>query len=334
VVSGEPSIGEPRPLVAVGSQTELRQAIEADELELHFQPVVDLATDKAIGVESLVRWQHPGGGLLAPDDFLPAVEQTPVITALTCWVLRAACAAASRWPDWTVAVNISARDLVGRALIECVNDALHRSGVSADRLVLEVTETDLVRDVAQAAETLGTLRKQGVGVALDDFGTGYSSLLYLRDLPVTSVKIDRAFIAGVDGDGDDRAIVTSLLTLARTIGLSATAEGVETAAQARVLRGLGCPVAQGFWWSRPVTAEAMDTLYRDGLPDPTHRPRPTRCQPGDSSDPYLVDLVTPLLAQGASLRTIAAALNAAGERTSAGARWHPASVARLISTLA
>src|SRR4051812_41090348 len=326
-------MGEPRPLAAVGSQAELRRAIEADELELHFQPIVDLATEQAIGVEALVRWHHPGGGLLAPDDFLPAVEQTPVITALTCWVLREACAAAVRWPSWTVAVNISARDLVGRALIECVNDALSRAGMSADRLVLEVTETDLVRDVAHAAKTLGALREQGVGVSLDDFGTGYSSLLYLRDLPVTGVKIDRAFVAGVAEGGDDKAIVASLLTLARTIGLTATAEGVETAEQVRALRGLGCSIAQGYWWSRPLSADKLDEIYRDGLPDPTRRPRPARCRQGDSSDPYLVELVKPLLAQGASLRTIAAALNAAGERTSTGTRWHPATVARLISTL-
>ena len=330
---GEPAVGVPRALTAVGSATELRRAIESDELELHFQPIVDLATDQPTGIEALVRWQHPSGGLLAPDDFLPAVEQTPVMTALTCWVLRQACAEASRWPTWTVAVNISARDLVGRALIECVSDALSRTGLSPDRLVLEVTESDLVRDVTQAAQTLGVLREQGVGVSLDDFGTGYSSLLYLRDLPVTGVKIDREFVAGVDGSGDDRAIVTSLLTLARTIGLSVTAEGVETAGQARMLRGLGCPLAQGYWWSRPMPAEALDGIYRDGLPDPTHRPRPARCQPGDSSDPYLVELVKPLLAQGASLRTIAAALNAAGERTSTGTRWHPATVARLIATL-
>src|SRR4051794_14628726 len=121
--SGDPSAGRTRPLAAVGSQVELRRAIEQDELELHFQPIVDLTTEQPVGVEALVRWRHPSGGLLAPEDFLPAVEQTPVITALTCWVLRAACTAAAQWPSWTVAVNISARDLVGSALIECVNDA-------------------------------------------------------------------------------------------------------------------------------------------------------------------------------------------------------------------
>jgi EAL domain-containing protein (putative c-di-GMP-specific phosphodiesterase class I) len=319
-------------LTAVGSQAELRTAIDADQLVLDYQPIIDLATGRPTGVEALLRWQHPSGGLLSPDDFLPAVEHAPVITDLTRWVLRTACAAAAGWPKWTIAVNISARDLVGSTLVDSVTEALTETSVPADRLVLEVTETAVVQDVRDAAHTLGTLRERGVAVALDDFGTGYSSMLYLRDLPVTAVKVDREFIAGLDDDGDDLAIVSSLLTLSRAIGLTAIAEGVETAEQVQLLTTLGCGLAQGYRWSRPQRADAIDAIYREGLPEPSHRrPRQPRRRRTSPIDHRIHEQALAMLQQGASLHTIAAALNAAGERTSQGARWHAASVARVIA---
>ena len=276
----------------VDAESELGRAIDQGELALHYQPVIDLTDGRPTGVEALVRWQHPTGGLLAPDDFLHAVEQSVVITELTRWVIRAACAAAVQWPAWTIAVNVSARDLVGASLAECVDEALTETHVAADRLVLEVTETALVQDIKQAADTLESIRGRGVAVALDDFGTGYSSMLYLRELPVSGVKIDRELIEGLDDVGDDRAIVASLLTLAQRIGLTATAEGVETRLQARVLRGLGCPFAQGYWWSRPQPPEATDQIYREGLPAPISRPKPKQAEMGEP-DPHLADLVRP-----------------------------------------
>ena len=312
-------------------RSDVHRAMTEDELVLHYQPVVSLSTGEVRGVEALIRWQHPVGGLLMPDDFLPAVAQTPTMATITRWVLRTACADASRWPTWTVSVNITARDLAEEGFPEDVIDITEAAGVPCERLVLELTETALVQDLPRAAAALGQLRTCGVGVALDDFGTGYSSMLYLRDLPVTSVKIDREFISGLRAAGDDRAIVSSLLTLARRVGLSAIAEGVETDAHARILRSMGCQFGQGYYWSRPLTVADTDVVYRDGLPAIPAEHTPDRT-PEQALDTDVSRRANQLLSQGASLHTIAAALNAAGERNSLGHRWHAASVARLISS--
>jgi EAL domain-containing protein (putative c-di-GMP-specific phosphodiesterase class I) len=319
-------------VTAVISRAEIRRALEADEFVLQYQPIVELESEEPRGVEALIRWDHPVAGLLAPDDFLPAVAQTPVMASITRWVLREACAAASRWPGWTVAVNITARDLAADSFTPDVVAALATAGISADRLVLELTETALVQDLPRAAKLLGELREMGVGVALDDFGTGYSSMLYLRELPVTSVKIDRIFTAGLRRDSDDLAIVTSLLTLASRVGLDAIAEGVETESQAQILHSLDCPLAQGFLWSQPLSGADADDVHRKGLPSRVGAPRGSRPRGRQPIDARLAGRAHELLTRGASLHTIAAALNAAGERTAAGNRWHPASVARLINS--
>jgi EAL domain-containing protein (putative c-di-GMP-specific phosphodiesterase class I) len=310
--------------------SELDRALASDELVLHYQPVVALTEAEVHSVEALIRWQHPVGGLLMPDDFIPAATSTPTMAAITRWVLRTACAEAARWPDWNFSVNITARDLALDTFASDVIGALDAAGVDCRRLVLELTETALVQDLPRAAETLGYLRRCGVGVALDDFGTGYSSMLYLRDLPISSVKIDRVFIDGLSHGGDDHAIVTSLLTLANRVGLTAVAEGVETEAQAQLLIAMGCPLGQGYLWSRPLSVEDADAVYRDGLPTIASTPsrRRSRKQPVDK---HIAARAHELLSQGASLHTIAAALNAAGERTNRGQRWHPATVASLIS---
>jgi EAL domain-containing protein (putative c-di-GMP-specific phosphodiesterase class I) len=318
----------PHAPAAVLSAKRVLAALEAQEFVLHYQPIVALDSTQPQGVEALIRWDHPQAGLLAPDTFLPAIAQTPVMTALTRWVLAEACAAPARWPGWTVSVNVTARDLAGDALVADVLGALEAAQLPPEQLVLELTETALVQDMTRAATVLRELRGHGIGVALDDFGTGYSSMLYLRELPVTSVKIDRVFVDGLVREADDRAIVTSLLTLARTVGLTAVAEGVETEKQARQLHALGCPLGQGYLWSRPVPADALDGIYRDGLPTSGRR---ARRRTRDTMDAALVDRANELLARGASLNTIAAALNAAGERTESGARWSTASVARLIN---
>jgi EAL domain-containing protein (putative c-di-GMP-specific phosphodiesterase class I) len=312
-------------------RSELHRALTEHELVLHYQPVVSLSAPEVSGVEALVRWQHPVGGLLMPDDFLPAVAQTPTMERITRWVLHTACTEAARWPTWTVSVNVTARDLAQENFAIDVIDALELTGLACDRLVLELTETALVQDLPRAAAALGYLRDCGIGVALDDFGTGYSSMLYLRDLPVTSVKIDRAFISGLGAAGDDRAIVSSLLTLTRRVGLTAIAEGVETEAQARILRSMGCPFGQGYLWSRPLSGDTTEVVYRDGLPTRTGAPL-TEQPPEQALDPEVAKRAHQLLSQGASLHTIAAALNAAGERNNRGHRWQAATVARLIST--
>ena len=318
------------PVAAVVSAKEIRAALDEGAFVLHFQPIVDLESGQPRGVEALLRWRQPDGRLLAPDSFLPAVAQTPVMASITRWVLAEACTAARRWPSWSVSVNVAARDVAGDALSRDVHNALDATGLDPDRLVLELTETALVQDMQHAAAALGELRRLGIGIALDDFGTGYSSMLYLRELPVTSVKIDRVFIAGLTRDGDDRAIVTSLLALARAVGLTAVAEGVESDKHAQQLHALGCPLAQGYLWSRPVAAEALDEVHRDGLPAAPRAPQRRAPAPPTLNDALIIR-ANELLARGASLHTIAAALNKAGERTSTGARWHAASVARLIS---
>jgi EAL domain-containing protein (putative c-di-GMP-specific phosphodiesterase class I) len=319
-------------VAAVVSAKEVRAALEDGAFVLHFQPIVDLESAQPHGVEALIRWHHPVRGLLAPDAFLPAIAQTPVMASVTRWVLAEACSAAAHWPGWSVSVNVAARDLAGDALLGSVLDALDAASLPPERLVLELTETALVQDMARAADVLGQLRREGVGVALDDFGTGYSSMLYLRELPVTSVKIDRVFVAGLGHDGDDRAIVTSLLTLARTVGLTAVAEGVETNAQARQLHALGCPFGQGFLWSRAVPAEALENIHRDGLPTTGRRQPRSQTRSRPTADSGAAARANELLARGASLHTIAAALNAAGERTAQGTLWRATSVARLISS--
>jgi EAL domain-containing protein (putative c-di-GMP-specific phosphodiesterase class I) len=323
-------------VAAVVSRREILRALEADEFVLHFQPIVDLQSGQPRGAEALIRWDHPLRGLLPPDEFLPAIAQTPVVASMTQWVLHAACTAAVRWPDWTLSVNITARDVASEAFADQVLSALDASKLPADRLVLELTETALVQDLPRAARTLGELRDHGVGVALDDFGTGYSSMLYLRELPVTSVKIDRVFTSGLRQGSDDLAIVSSLLTLARTVGLTAVAEGVETEPQARLLSSLGCPLGQGYLWSKAVPVDEADAVHRNGFArtvDATARVR-TRHSKQVDVDSVVVARVQELLARGASLHTIAAALNASGERTASGSRWHPATVARLINRTA
>jgi EAL domain-containing protein (putative c-di-GMP-specific phosphodiesterase class I) len=312
-------------------QFELHRALAENELVLHYQPLVDLSTAAVRGVEALIRWQHPVGGLLEPEDFIPAAAQTATMAEITRWVLTTACTTAARWPEWTVAVNITARDLAPDSFATDVTDALETAGVPCERLVLELTETDLVQDLPRAAATLGYLRECGIGVALDDFGTGYSSMLYLRELPLTAVKIDRAFISGLSSTGDDLAIVNSLLTLARRVELTAIAEGVETEGQAHLLRSMGCQFGQGFLWSRSLTDPDADAVYKSGLSGDVEAPARERSRK-QPLDPHIVERAHQLLDQGASLHTIAAALNAAGERNNRGNRWHSASVARLISS--
>jgi EAL domain-containing protein (putative c-di-GMP-specific phosphodiesterase class I) len=235
--------------------------MEDGELRLHYQPQVDLRTGRTTGVEALLRWQHPERGLLGPGEFLPAVEQSGVIGALTEWVLRQALADCAAWTaegrDWTVAVNVSARNLERADFAGTVARLAREAGVPASRLQLEVTETALPVDDAAGAASLAALAAHGFGRALDDFGVGYASLSHLRSLSLTEVKVDRAFVAGVGLHEEDAAVVRSLVALAHGLGLEVCAEGVETAEVADWLRGVGCDRAQGFFFSRPLPWPAL-----------------------------------------------------------------------------
>jgi len=317
--------GRPR---AVLPQSQLRTALDRGELRLHYQRVVDLSTRRPSGVEALLRWDHPQGGLLPPDDFLPAVAHTPVMADITRWVVRTALGDLGSWPGWTVSVNVTALDVVRPDLADEVLDALRDAGIPPYRLVLELTEQAMVQNLETAVAVLTRLREAGLGLALDDFGTGYSSLLYLRDLPITEIKIDRTFLTDVPHDVENLAILRSVAQLGRSVGVHVVAEGVETLAQARAVLEAGCTHAQGYLWGRPEPAGLMEHGRPLEVPGAERRPAST-----PTGSP-VAQRAAALTAQGASLHTIAAALNREGLRTERGTRWSARSVALVLSDLA
>jgi diguanylate cyclase len=249
-------------------QAELRHALERDELVLHYQPKIRLADGEICGMEALVRWQHPMRGLLAPADFLPAAEQSGLIEPLTDWVLRRALADQRDWTaagrSWPVSVNVSARNLDAPGFAEFVAGLLAEAGTPADLLMLEVTETALAGDTATATRTVIDLVGLGVGVAVDDFGVGYTSLSQLRNVPVSEIKVDQVFVAGVGRNPQSEAIVRSVVELAHGLGCWVTAEGVETPEARRWLEDAGCDAAQGALLSAPLTwNELIETTTGD-----------------------------------------------------------------------
>jgi EAL domain-containing protein (putative c-di-GMP-specific phosphodiesterase class I) len=245
---------------------ELRRALERDELILHYQPKVELASGRVLGVEALVRWQHPVHGLRGPGAFLPHAEHTALMRPLTLHVLRTALADLSAWRgaglDLSVAVNLAVQNLLDLRTPAHVGELLEEFGLPSSVLTLEVTESLLLHDPQRAGEVLRDLQEMGVGLALDDFGTGYSSLEHLKRLPVHELKIDKSFVMAMDHDPADRAIVASTAALGRALGLRVVAEGVETAQSASVLAAIGCDLAQGFHYSPPVPAEQLAALVR------------------------------------------------------------------------
>jgi diguanylate cyclase (GGDEF)-like protein len=237
-------------------QQELRLALEHDQLELFYQPRVDLSDGTIRGVEALIRWRHPQRGLLAPDQFLPVAERSGLIEPLTDWVIRRALRDQAQWLDagvpWTVAVNVSARNLESPQLQCTVRELMEADDGTFDRLHLEVTETALAMDTAVAAEVVTSLAHEGLTIAIDDFGIGYTSLSQLRTLPVSEIKIDRTFVSDLADSSQDRAIVRSVIELGHSLGFRVTAEGVETRGVADWLTDAGCDHAQGFLWSKPL----------------------------------------------------------------------------------
>lgn len=238
---------------------ELRRALEQDELRVFYQPVHDLATGGQVGVEALVRWQHPQRGLVPPGEFIPIAERTGLIAEIDAWVLRQACRQMVRWQGEGrqlafVAVNISSRLFGQHELYQQVAEVLDDTGLAPALLELEVTESAVMEDPEVALEQLHRLRELGVTLAIDDFGTGYSSLLRLKRLPVQKLKIDQGFVAGLPLDEDDIAIVRVIIALARSMGMQVHAEGIEQAEQASFLLHEQCQLGQGYWFGRPVPA--------------------------------------------------------------------------------
>jgi diguanylate cyclase (GGDEF)-like protein len=251
----------------------LRRALQRDELRVYYQPEVSAAQGRMVAVEALVRWEHPERGLLSPSEFIPMAEETGLIIEIGEWVLNEACRQIATWrdagADIDVAVNVSARQLVQPDIVDVVRGALQTSGLPAEALCLEITESAVMRDPEAALATLTLVKELGVKVALDDFGVGFSSLAQLKEmLPLHALKVDRSFISGIADDDRNSAIVAAVVMMATTLGLTAIAEGVETEAQAMQARALGCDVSQGYFFTAPGPAELIaERLGGDELPD-------------------------------------------------------------------
>ena len=245
-------------------------SLEREELRLLYQPKFQAPTGPITGFEALIRWQHPTLGLLTPDIFLPLAEKTGLIIPMGNWVIDEACRQLRVWhleghPEWSVAVNLSTLQFEQAGLIDTVMESLKRHQIPAETLILEVTETTAMNNPDESVRVLTALTDAGVKASIDDFGTGYSSLLYLKRLPACELKIDRAFVNELSGEGDDATIVSAIVALAKTLNLKVVAEGVETEAQQTFLTQIGCNTLQGYLLGRPVTADVATQLGREAL---------------------------------------------------------------------
>ena len=252
-------------------ETQLRGAIQRNELHLAYQPQVQLATGGIVGVEALARWNHPERGTIPPDKFIPVAEEAGLIIALGAWVLEEACRQAMLWdaqglPPLRIAVNLSSAQFRDRNLVQHIEQILHRTGLPANRLELEITESAMMENSEQTAEVLRSLGSLGIHLAIDDFGTGYSSLSYLKRFPLGRLKIDRSFVMDLERDANDLAITEGIILLARSLGLAVTAEGIETPAQLDMLKSFGCGEGQGYLFSRPLAPADLASLLQPVVP--------------------------------------------------------------------
>jgi EAL domain-containing protein (putative c-di-GMP-specific phosphodiesterase class I) len=238
-------------------EARLRRALERDEFKLYYQPIMSLDTAKIIGVEALIRWQHPEHGLIDPAVFIPAAEETGLLVPIGEWVLRTACAQTKAWHDgdmgqFYVSVNLSARQFKQHDLSQTVARVLEETGLEATYLHLEITESSIMDNAEATIVVLQKLKALGVHISIDDFGTGYSSLSYLKRFPVSTLKIDQSFVRHITSDPADAAISTAIIAMAHSLNLQVTPEGVETQAQLDFLRAYHCDAIQGYLFSRPL----------------------------------------------------------------------------------
>jgi EAL domain-containing protein (putative c-di-GMP-specific phosphodiesterase class I) len=250
-------------------EVDLRQALGNGDLELHYQPVVSIGHRHITGFEALLRWRHPRRGSIPPAEFIPVAEEIGLITSLGEWVLREACAEAARWPaPLSVAVNISPVHFTSQNLVESVVASLAGAGIPATRLEIEITEAVLLQNTERTLGTMRQLRELGVRIVMDDFGTGYSSLSYLRNFPLNKIKIDRTFIKDVARQDSARAIVRAVVALGNSLGMTTTAEGIETEEQLAILRSEGCVEMQGHLFSPARPATEIASLFLRPKPTP------------------------------------------------------------------
>jgi EAL domain-containing protein (putative c-di-GMP-specific phosphodiesterase class I) len=246
-------------------EADLRKGLERNELEVHYQPFYSLDALQIVGAEALVRWRHPTNGLMSPMRFIPMAEETGLILPVGRYVIEQACQQIrairdTLGVDLPISVNLSPRQFQESGLLSQVAAALDATGLASESLIFEITESMVMEDLSGAREIMKKLNRLGVGLAIDDFGTGHSSLAYLKQFPVREVKVDRAFVQGVAESSVDSAIVRAVIDLANAIGIATIAEGVETTEQLDGLKLLGCHIAQGFLFSRPLRAEAFNDL--------------------------------------------------------------------------
>jgi predicted signal transduction protein with EAL and GGDEF domain len=251
-------------------ESDLRHAIERGELDVYFQPIVDLKSNAIVSCEALARWRHPRLGFVPPLRFISLAEDMGLIQEIGSWILRRACTVAQTWPkNIRVSINLSSHQFDGQGLIATMAGIIDETGIAPNRIELEITETTLLRDTDHVLEVLANLKTLGVRIALDDFGTGYSTFLHLLRLPVDIVKIDKSFVQTLGSGDDSRSLAAAMVQLAHTLGYETIGEGVENPVQERGLRALGCRFAQGYHLGRPLNLECTDLLLRaQGVLDP------------------------------------------------------------------
>jgi EAL domain-containing protein (putative c-di-GMP-specific phosphodiesterase class I) len=257
-------------------EADLQRALMGRELTVHYQPIVDMDADVIIGFEALARWRHPTRGLLSPVSFIPFAEESDLINRIDSLVLTAACTQTRAWQleygagaDLAISVNVSSRRLIDPALAHDVATVLDEVGLAPSSLILEITESAMMRDTEVAARNLGVLKSLGVRIALDDFGTGYSSLSYLERLPIDILKIDRSFVSGIEERAGQVGLAPAIVQLAHTLGHAAIAEGIENPDQVTRLRSMGCRLGQGYHLGVPLDAKATGELLTRRAPTPS-----------------------------------------------------------------
>ena len=275
-------------------ENDLRRAIEQNEFEVFYQPIVELETGKIREFEALIRWQHPTRGMIAPNEFISIAEETGLINPIGAWIMREACRQTAEWQRTipamkalSISVNLSAKQLMHPNLSAQVAEILAETQLEARNLKLEVTESMVMENSDQALAVISELHRLGTSVSTDDFGTGYSSLSYLHRFPFDRLKIDRSFVSKMDADQKSEAIVRTILLLAQNLNIEVVAEGIETARQLKTLRGLGCKTGQGYIFSKPLDAATTARLLRDGLPNDFNQPKFSF---GDAGEPQVLEL--------------------------------------------